>query len=149
MSLKARIADDMKAALRARESDRLEAIRLLRAALQRREVDERVELGDAEVIDVIGKLIKQGRDAEEQFTRGGRSELAARESAQVAVFSAYLPEALDDAGIDAAIADAAASTGAQGVRDMGKVMAALREPLQGRADMGEVSRRVRARLQTE
>jgi uncharacterized protein len=142
MSLKARIADDMKAALRARESDRLEAIRLLRAALQRREVDERVELGDAEVIDVIGKLIKQ-------FTRGGRSELAARESAQVAVFSAYLPEALDDAGIDAAIADAVASTGAQGVRDMGKVMAALREPLQGRADMGEVSRRVRARLQTE
>ena len=146
MSLKTRVQDDMKAALRAREAARLSALRLLIAAIKQREVDERIELDDAGVVQAVEKLVKQRRDAAEQYDKAGRAELAAAERFEVEVLSAYLPAAMEAAELDAAIDAAVAESGATGAADMGKVMGLLKARVAGRADMTEVSRRVRARL---
>jgi uncharacterized protein YqeY len=146
VSLKAKINDDVKAAMRAGEARRRDALRLLLAALKQREVDERKELTDAEVIVVIEKMVKQRRDSITQFERGGRQDLADGERFEVDVLQAYMPQAMSDAEVEAAIADAIRATGATGMPDMGKVMAALKAKLAGRADMGKVSAAVKAQL---
>lgn len=146
MSLKTRVQDDMKAALRAREAARLSALRLLIAAIKQREVDERIELDDAGVVQAVEKLVKQRRDAAEQYDQAGRPELAAAERFEVEVLSAYLPAAMETAELDAAIDAAVVESGATGAADMGKVMGLLKARVAGRADMTEVSRRVRVRL---
>jgi len=144
--LKAQIADDMKSAMRAKDAPRLAAIRLLMAGIKQREVDERIELDDAGVIAIVEKQIKQRRDAITQYEAGGRPELAASERFEMQVLEAYLPARLSDAEIDAVVASAVASTGATGVKDMGKVMAAVKPQLAGRADMAAVSARIKAAL---
>jgi uncharacterized protein YqeY len=144
--LKLRIIEDMKTAMRAKDSARLSTIRMLLAAVKQREVDERIELTDADVLAVIDKMIKQRRDSIAQFEAGKREDLAAIERAEVTVLSAYMPARLSDAEIDSLIAEAIASTGASGMAGMGKVMAALKPRLAGRADMGAVSARIKARL---
>lgn len=146
MSLKERIQDDMKSAMRARETARLSAIRMLIAAIKQREIDDRTELDDAGVIATVEKLVKQRREAASQYDAGNRPELAANERFEAETLSAYLPAALSDAELDAAIAAAVAESGASAPADMGKVMAILKPQLAGRADMSEVSRRVRARI---
>ena len=146
MTLKARITDDMKAAMRARETARLSTIRLLLAAIKQREVDERKELADADIVAVIDKMVKQRRDSIAQFEAGKRIDLADAERAELAILLDYLPQRLSDAEIDAAIDAAIARTGAAGPTDMGKVMGALKTELAGRADMSAVSARVKARL---
>lgn len=146
MSLKARINDDMKAAMRGGEKLRLGTIRMLMAAIKQREVDDRREMADGDVLQIVEKLIKQRREAAAQFASAGRSELEARETEEAAILAAYLPAALSDAEVHALVEEAVASTGAAGVRDMGKVMNALRPKLQGRADMSQVSGLVKARL---
>ncbi len=146
MSLKRRIQEDMKAALKAKEQARLGAIRLLLAAIQRREVDERITLDDAQVIAVVEKLIKQGREAAEQYRQAGRQDLLDKEASEIAVFEAYLPEQLSEAEVQKLIAEAIAETAAGSVKDMGKVMGVLKPRLQGRADMGKVSAMVKASL---
>ena len=146
MSLKARITEDMKNAMRARDSARLLTIRMLLAAIKQREIDERIELADADVLSVIDKMIKQRRDSITQFEAGKREDLAAIERAEVTLLAAYLPAQVSDAEIDAMIAEAIASTGAAGLAGMGKVMAVLKPGLAGRADMGSVAARIKARL---
>jgi uncharacterized protein len=150
MSLKDRITDDMKAAMRARESARLSTIRLLLAAVKQREVDERRDLPDADVIAVIEKMVKQRKDSIAQFEAGQRQDLADVERAELAILHTYLPQRLSDAEIDAAITDAITRTGAAGAagmgKGMGKVMGVLKAELAGRADFGTVSARVKARL---
>jgi uncharacterized protein len=146
MSLKFRINEDMKSALRAKDAPRLSAIRLLLAAVKQREVDERIELDDAAVIAVVEKLLKQRKDAATQYEAAGRLDLAAGERFEIGVLSAYMPAGLSAEEIDAAIAQAVANTGATGPADMGKVMTVLKPQLAGRADMAQVSARVRARL---
>jgi len=146
MSLKARITEDMKNAMRARDSARLLTIRMLLAAIKQREIDERIELADADVLSVIDKMIKQRRDSITQFEAGKREDLAALERAEVALLAAYLPAQVSDAEIDAMIAEAIASTGAAGLAGMGKVMAELKPRLAGRADMGSVAARIKAKL---
>ncbi|MDC6176585.1 GatB/YqeY domain-containing protein [Ralstonia solanacearum] len=146
MSLKAQITEDMKAAMRAKEMDRLGTIRLLQAAIKQREVDERIELDDAAVLAVVDKMIKQRKDSISQFQQAGREDLVAKESAEVAVLQAYLPAQLSDAEIDVAVRDAVAKAGAAGPQDMGKVMGLLKPALAGRADMTQVSARVKAAL---
>ena len=146
MSLKAKISDDMKAAMRARDAPRLGAIRLLLAAMKQKEVDERVELTDTDVISIIEKMIKQRRDSITQYEAGGRKDLADAEKFEITVLQAYMPQALSDAEIAAAIAEAVQSSGAKAMSDMGKVMAVLKPKLAGRADMGKVSALVKARL---
>ncbi|HJV26333.1 MAG TPA: GatB/YqeY domain-containing protein [Aromatoleum sp.] len=146
MSLKLRIQDDMKAALRAKDSARLSAVRMLIAAIKQREIDERVELDEAGVMATVEKLVKQRRDAATQYDAGNRPELAAAERFEIEVLSAYLPAALSDAELDAAIEAAITECGASGPADMGRVMGPLKARLAGRADMSDVSRRVRARL---
>ena len=146
MSLKHQITEDMKSAMRAKESARLSAIRMLLAAIKQREVDERIELTDADVLAVIDKMVKQRRDSIAQFEAGKREDLAAIERAEIEVLAAYMPERLPDAEIDALIAQAIASTGAVGMAGMGKVMAALKPRIAGRADMGAVSARIKAKL---
>jgi uncharacterized protein YqeY len=146
MTLKSRITDDMKAALRAKETARLSTIRLLLAAIKQREVDERRELADADVLAVIDKMVKQRRDSIAQFEAGHRQDLADAERAEVTVLTSYLPQALSEAEIEGAIAAAIAAAGAAGPAAMGKVMAALKPALAGRADMAAVSARVKARL---
>jgi hypothetical protein len=146
MDLRSRIDEDMKAAMRSRDSRRLDAIRMLRAAIQRREVDERTTLDDAAIVAVIEKQIKQGRDSIAQFEAGGRPDLVEHEAAAIEVFEAYLPERLDDDELAALVDQAIAETGATAVRDMGKVMAWLKPRIQGRADMGAVSGAVKTRL---
>jgi len=148
MSLKARITEDVKSAMRAKAAQRLSALRLLTAAIKQREVDDRRELADAEVIGVIEKMIKQRRDSIAQYTAGGRQDLADAEQFEIDVLSGYLPQQATDAEIDSVIRDAIAATGAKGVADMGKVMGEARAKLAGRADMGQVSARVKARLST-
>ena len=145
-SLKDQITADMKTAMRAGDKDRLAVIRMLKAAIQRREVDERIELDDAGVLKSIEKLVKQGQDSAEQFTQGGRQELADKELAEVEVLKAYLPEPLSDTELNTLINEIIATTGAESLRDMGKVMNAIREQAQGRADMGAVGALVKARL---
>jgi uncharacterized protein YqeY len=146
MSLKERINEDMKSALRAREAARLSALRLLLAAIKQREVDERTALGDDDVVAVIDKMLKQRRDSIAQFESAGRHDLADAEKFEISVLQTYLPQALSQAEIDAAVAKAVAQTGAKGPQDMGKVMAALKPLLAGRADMGKVSTLVKAKL---
>ncbi|MEW6253259.1 MAG: GatB/YqeY domain-containing protein [Pseudomonadota bacterium] len=146
MSLKARITDDMKAAMRAKDAARLGTIRLLLAAIKQREVDERTELDDAAVSAVVEKLIKQRRDSISQFKAAGRDDLVAAEAAELAVLQSYLPEPLSAAEIEAAIAAAIAESGASSAKDMGKVMGLLKPRLAGRADMGQVSALIKTRL---
>ncbi|WP_058556563.1 GatB/YqeY domain-containing protein [Thiohalocapsa sp. ML1] len=144
--LKQRLTDDMKAAMRAGAKERLGTIRLVNAAIKQREVDERIELDDTQVLAVLEKMVKQRRDSIAQFEAAGREDLAAKERAEIDVIQGYLPEALSDDEIDALINAAVAETGAASMRDMGKLMGVLRPQLQGRADMGAVSQRVKARL---
>lgn len=145
-ALKEQITADMKAAMRAGEKERLAVIRMLKAAMQRREVDDRTELDDAGVLKIIEKLVKQGQDSAEQFARGGRQDLADKELAEVSVLQAYMPEALSDTELDNLIDDVINSTGASTLKDMGRVMNGIRERAQGRADMAAVGARVKARL---
>ncbi len=146
MTLKARITEDMKNAMRAKESARLSTIRMLLAAIKQREVDERIELTDADVLGIIEKMIKQRRDSIAQFRAGKREDLAVAEEAEVGVLQAYMPAPLSETEIDVLIADAITATGASGMAGMGKVMALLKPKLAGRADMGAVSGRIKARL---
>ncbi|HKE38881.1 MAG TPA: GatB/YqeY domain-containing protein [Casimicrobiaceae bacterium] len=146
MDLKTRVTEDMKAAMRARDSVRLSTIRLLLAAIKQREVDERIELGDVDVVAVIEKMIKQRRESIAQFEAGKRPELAAAERAEIELLQGYMPQRMSDAEIDAAIAAAIANVGVGGRAAMGKVMAGLKTQLAGRADMASVSAKVKARL---
>lgn len=146
MSLKEDIMADMKAAMRAKEQGRLTTIRMLQAAVQRREVDERIELDDTQVISVIEKLIKQSRDAIAQYEKAGRQELADKEKADIDVWQSYLPEQLSEQEIDSLVAAAISETGASSMKDMGKVMGLLKPRLQGKADMGQVSAKIKAGL---
>jgi len=145
--LKQRLTDDMKAALKAGDKQRLGVIRLINAAIKQREVDERIELNDTEVLAVLDKMVKQRRDSVAQYEAAGREDLAAAERFEITVCQAYLPAALSAAEITALIDEAVAATGAESMRDMGKLMAVLRPKLQGRADMGVVSQQVKGRLQ--
>ena len=146
MSLKTRITDDMKSALRAKDAPRLGAIRLLLAAMKQKEVDERVELTDTDVISIIEKMIKQRRDSITQYEAGSRKDLADAEKFEITVLQAYMPQALSEAEIAAAIAEAVQASGAKAMSDMGKVMAALKPKLAGKADMGRVSALVKSKL---
>jgi uncharacterized protein YqeY len=146
MSLKSKITEDMKAAMKAKEPQRLSAIRLLLAAIQQREVDERKELSDAEVASVIDKMIKQRRDSIAQFQAANRKDLVDGETFELSLLSGYLPKQLTDAEIAAEVSAAIAQTGAKGVSDMGKVMGVLKGKLAGRADLGKVSALVKNKL---
>ena len=146
MSLREQITADMKEAMRARDTPRLGAVRLLRAAIQRREVDEQIELTDNEVLSVIQKMIKQGRDSIEQFEKGDRHDLVEKEMAMLTVLEPYLPDALSDEDLAALIAEALTHTNAESIRDMGQVMGWLKPKLQGKADMAAVSAVVRQKL---
>jgi uncharacterized protein YqeY len=146
MTLKARITEDMKAAMRARDAARLSTIRLLQAAIKQREVDERIELTDADVLSILDKMVKQRKDSITQFEAGHRPDLAAAEQAEIAVLQDYLPQPLSAPEVEALIDAAIAATGAAGVAGMGKVMAVLKPQLAGRADLAAASARVRARL---
>ena len=146
MSLKARVTEDMKTAMRAKDAQRLSAIRLLLAAIKQREVDERKEMSDPDVMSVIEKMIKQRHDSIEQFQKGGRQDLVDVEQFELSVLRGYMPQALSDAEVVAAVAAAIQSSGAKGMPDMGKVMAVLKAQLAGRADMGKVSALVKAKL---
>jgi len=146
MSLKTRINEEMKAALKAKDARRLGAVRLALAAVKQREIDDRKELSDAEVIGVVEKMIKQRRDSIAQYTAGGRKDLADQEQFEIDVLAAYLPQPASAAEVEAVIAEAIASTGAKGAADMGKVMGQVKAKLAGRADMGQVSARVKAKL---
>lgn len=146
MSLKEQIIEDMKSAMKAGDKDRLKVVRLIMAAIKQIEVDARIELDDAAVLSVLDKMVKQRRDSIEQFKRGDREDLAAIEVAEIAVIDNYLPEQLGDAELDAIIDEAISSTGAESIRDMGKVMGQIKAKAAGRADMGTVGARVKARL---
>jgi uncharacterized protein YqeY len=146
MSLKDRITEDMKAALRARDGARLSAIRLLLAAIQQREVDERIALGDAEVLSVIEKMLKQRRDSLQQFEAAGRQDLADIEKFEVTVLQAYMPTVLSVAEVEAAVMEAVGASGAKAMQDIGKVMTLLKPKLAGRADMAKVSALVKSKL---
>ena len=146
MTLKARITEDMKTAMKARDSARLAAIRLLLAAVKQKEVDERVELDDNAVVAVIEKLVKQRKDSVAQYEAAARPDLADLEKAEIAILGAYLPEKMGSDEIAAAVAAAVAETGAKGPADMGKLMAVLKPKLAGKADMAEVSKLVKAAL---
>jgi uncharacterized protein YqeY len=146
-SLKDRIQDDMKAAMKARETERLNAIRLLMAAIKQREIDERITLDDAAVAAVIDKLIKQRRDSINQYEQAGREDLAAAERAEIEVLAPYQPAQLSAEEVDAAVKAAISQTGAAGPADMGKVMGILKPQLAGKTDLAAVSQRVKAALQ--
>jgi uncharacterized protein YqeY len=146
MSLKLRITDDMKAAMRAKETARLGTIRLLLAAVKQKEIDERTELDDAAVSSIVEKLIKQRKDSISQFQAAGRDDLVAAEQAELVVLQAYLPEQLSAAEVEAAVIAAIAESAASSGKDMGKVMGLLKPRLAGRADMGQVSALIKARL---
>lgn len=148
MSLKDQITEDMKSAMRAKETARLGTIRLLLAAIKQREVDDRVVLDDAAIISTIEKMIKQRKDSISQFEKAGRDDLVAVESAEMIILQAYLPAQMSDAEVQAAVAAAVASTGAAGPQDMGKVIGVLKGQLAGKADMGKVSGLVKAALAT-
>ena len=146
MSLKSRINDDLKTAMRGGDARRRDALRLLLAALKQREVDDRVDLTDGDVVATVEKLIKQRREAMAQFEKGGRQDLVENERFELEVLQIYMPQALSEVEIRAAIVEAVAATGAKAPSDMGKVMGALKATLAGRADMGKVSALVKARL---
>ncbi|NBS56477.1 MAG: GatB/YqeY domain-containing protein [Betaproteobacteria bacterium] len=146
MALKAQITEDMKAAMRAKETARLGTIRLLLSAMKQREVDERIELSDADVMGIIEKMIKQRRESIVQYEKGGRADLADAEKFEVGVLSGYLPQQMTEAEVASEIDAAVASTGAKAMPDMGKVMAILKPKLAGRADLAKVSAQVKSRL---
>jgi uncharacterized protein YqeY len=146
MTLKQQLTDDMKAAMRGGEKDRLGVIRLILAAIKQREVDERIELDDVQTLAVLEKMVKQRKDSITQFEAANRTDLADIERAEMVVIDTYLPSKLGDEEIDALITAAIAETGASSARDMGKVVAAVKEKAAGRADMGVVSGRIKARL---
>jgi len=146
MSLKDQIFADMKAAMRDKAASRLESIRMLRAAIQRKEVDDQVELGDDDVLAILQKQIKQSQDAIAQFTQGERPDLAEKEQTHVDNLKGYLPEQLGEEEITAAVAEAINQTGAESMKDMGKVMGLLKSQLQGKADMGKVSGIIKSKL---
>jgi len=146
MSLKDTIAADMKTAMRDKDTVRLETIRLLRSAIQRKEVDDQVTLDDAAVLQIVQKLVKQCRDAAQQFEAGGRSDLVEKELANIGVLESYLPEQLSDEEVEAIISAAITETGATSMQDMGKVMGIVKSKTQGNADMGAVSAKIRSRL---
>jgi uncharacterized protein YqeY len=146
MSLKERITDDMKAAMRSGEKERLGAIRMITAAIKQREVDERIALDDAQVLSVIEKMIKQRKESLAQFQSGNRPDLAEKESAEIALLQGYLPAQLSDADLDQMIAEAITATGAASVKDMGKVMGIIKTKAAGRADMGAVGAKIKAKL---
>ncbi len=146
MSLKGKITEDMKSAMKAGDKDRLRAVRLILAAIKQIEVDTRTELDDATVLSVLDKMVKQRRDSVEQFQKGGRDDLVNIELAEIAVIETYLPEQLSDEELDALIDEVISATGAESIRDMGKVMGQIKSKAAGRADMGAVSAKVKARL---
>jgi len=146
MSLKANITEDMKSAMRAKDAPRLSAIRLLLAAMKQREVDERIELSDADILAIIEKMLKQRRDSVTQYEAGGRQDLADVEKFEIEVLSGYMPQQLSDAEVAGEVAAAVTAAGAKGMQDMGKVMAILKPKLAGRADMAKVSALVKTQL---
>jgi uncharacterized protein YqeY len=146
MTLKERITEDMKTAMRSGEKDRLAVIRLLQAAIKQREVDERITLDDAQVMAVLEKMIKQRRESIVAFEKGGRADLVAKETNEIAVLQPYLPAQLSDAELDALVAEAIAATGAASIKDMGKVMGVVKSKAAGKADMGAVGARIKAKL---
>ena len=146
MSLKGQIQDDMKTAMKAGDKDRLKVVRLIWAAIRQVEIDKRIELDDAAVLGVLNKMVKQRRDSVTQFAAGGRNDLADIESAEIVVLETYLPEQMSDTELDQLIEQAIAASGAESIRDMGKVMGQVKTKAEGRADMGAVSARVKARL---
>ncbi len=146
MSLKGKITDDMKSAMKAGEKDRLKAVRLILAAIKQIEVDTRTELDDTAVLSVLDKMVKQRRDSVEQFQKGGRDDLVNIELAEIAVIETYLPEQLSNEELDALIDEVISATGAESIRDMGKVMGQIKSKAAGRADMGAVGAKVKARL---
>jgi len=146
MSLRDQINQDMKAAMRSRDEARLSAIRMLWAAIQRREVDERITLDDTQVLSVVEKTVRQSRDAVEQFLKGNRPDLADKENRDIAFWEVYLPAQASDEEVAKLVREAIAATGAASIKDMGKVVGVLKPKLQGRADMGKVSAQVKAQL---
>ena len=146
MSLRDKITEDMKNAMRSGDKERLGHIRMLQAAIKQREVDERITLDDAQVTSVVEKMVKQRREAIAQFETGGRADLVAKENAEIATLQAYLPAQLTEAEIDALIAEAIAQTGAASIKDMGKVMGVVKGKAAGKVDMGVVGGRIKARL---
>ena len=146
MTLKERITEDMKTAMRSGEKDRLGVIRLLQAAIKQREVDERITLDDAQVTSVLEKMIKQRKESIVAFEKGARADLVAKETAEIVVLTPYLPAQLSDADLDALIAEAIATTGAASIKDMGKVMGVVKAKAAGKADMGAVGARIKAKL---
>lgn len=146
MTLKERISEDMKTAMRSGEKDRLAVIRLLQAAIKQREVDERIVLDDVQITSVLEKMIKQRKESIVAFEKGNRADLVAKETAEINVLQPYLPAQLSDAELDALIAEAIASTGAASIKDMGKVMGVVKGKAAGKADMGAVGARIKAKL---
>src|SRR5271156_2214490 len=146
MSLKERITDDMKAAMRAGEKERLGVIRMITSAIKQREVDERITLDDAQVLTVLDKMIKQRKESLVQFQAGNRQDLVDKESAEITLLQGYMPSQLTGAEIDGLIQDAIAATGAAGIKDMGKVMAVIKGKAQGRADMAAVGAKIKTKL---
>ncbi len=144
--LKARLQQAVKDAMRAKQKERLGVIRLVMAAIKQREVDERIELNDAQVLAVLEKMVKQRRESIGQYRKAGREELAAKEAAEIDIISEFMPEQLSEAEIEQAVAEAIADSGANSMKDMGKVMGLLQNKLKGRADMSLVSQKVKARL---
>jgi len=146
MSLKGTITEDMKSAMKAGDKDRLKVVRLMLAAIKQIEVDTRSELDDTAVLGVLDKMVKQRRDSIEQFAKGGRDDLVAIEEAEISVLETYLPTKMDDTELEALIDETIAATGAESIRDMGKVMGAIKGKAAGRADMGTVGAKVKSRL---
>jgi len=146
MPLKERITDDMKAAMRSGEKERLGLIRMITAAIKQREVDERITLDDAQVLSVLEKMIKQRKESLVQFQAGNRQDLVDKEAAEITLLQGYLPSQLSDAEIDALIGQAIAATGAATIKDMGKVMGLIKSQAQGRADMAAVGAKIKAKL---
>jgi uncharacterized protein YqeY len=145
-TLKEKITDDMKAAMRSGEKERLGVIRMITAAIKQREVDERITLDDAQVLSVLEKMIKQRKESLEQFTAGNRQDLADKESAEITLLQGYMPSQLNSAEIDALIAEAVAAVGATSIKDMGKVMSIIKGKAAGRADMAAVGAKIKAKL---
>jgi uncharacterized protein YqeY len=146
MALRDKLTEDIKTAMKARETERLNALRLLSAAVKQREVDERITLDDAAVVSVIEKMIKQRRDSISQYEKGQRQDLADKEKYEISVIEAYMPQQLSQAEVESIVAEAVASTGAKSAADMGKVMGVVKAKLAGKADMGKVSALVKAKL---
>jgi uncharacterized protein len=146
MSLKERITDDMKAAMRSGEKERLGVIRMITSAIKQREVDERITLDDAQVLSVLEKMIKQRKESVTQFQAGNRPDLVAKEAGEITLLQGYLPSQLSDAELDALIAEAITATGAANIKDMGKVMGIIKGKAQGRADMAAVGAKIKAKL---